>query len=67
MPIHQPTGVVRKTTVTDPTGQGAIPIEDAVSGRHDRAAFGHVIFEPVDFIAKLAAQARYHGARGIRS
>ena len=41
------------STVTDPPGQGAIPIEDAVSGQHDRAAFTHVIFEPVDFIAKL--------------
>ena len=37
------------------THQGKVRYQLKTPYRHGRAAFGHVIFEPVDFMAKLTA------------
>ena len=53
-PVHLKAGRVRGAAVADIEWQHPLPAQDAVPRRHDRAAFRHVIFEPLDFIARLA-------------
>ena len=69
MSLYLPPGGIRKTTGTDLTGKCQVSAKDALQRWGDRAAIRHVIFEPLDLMAKLAALVpkpranltRYHG------
>lgn len=51
MPVYRKTRHSRETAVVDRAGQGALPAQDTLP----RDGTTHVIFEPLDFIARLAA------------
>ena len=50
VPVHQPPGGIREAAVVNTRRQRALPAQDAVPGRHHARHF-----EPLDFIARLAA------------
>ena len=63
MPLHHAPGGVERAAVVNGAGQHPLPTEDPLPGTTD------VVFEPLDFIARLAALVptprvnltRYHG------
>ena len=61
--LHQPAGHLGKASVAHPERQRSVPAEDAFTGDGTT----HVIFEPLDFIARLAAWCRNHGQPGAVS
>jgi len=57
MPLHNPTGYFGAAPVNHTGRQCSLPAQDTLPGRYIRAAFRHVVFEPLDFLARLAALA----------
>jgi len=53
--LHYPTGYFAEASVNHTGRQCSLPAQDTLPGWHYRAAFRHAVFEPMDFLARLAA------------